>query len=61
MMVPRGSTDRSSERIRQTVGVRSEPENPIRRVWKLGERMLHLGIELEEDDERIRKTVGRSE
>ena len=48
-----------SEHIRKTVGSYSEPENPIQRVWRLRERMLHLGIEFEDDDERIRKIVGR--
>jgi hypothetical protein len=46
------------ERIRKVVGSRSEPENPIRRVWKLRERMLRLGIDFDDDDERIRKVVG---
>ena len=32
--------------------------NPIRRVWKLRERMLRLGIDFGNDDERIRKVVG---
>lgn len=50
-----------SERIRKIVGSRSESGNPVRRVWRLRERMLRLGIEFEDDDERIRKVVGRSE
>jgi len=49
------------ERIRKEVGSRSVSENPIRRVWQLRERLLHLGIEFEDDDERIRKLVGREE
>lgn len=53
--------DNDEEEIRKTVGSYSGPENPIRRVWRLRERMLHLGIEFEDDDERIRKVVGRSE
>jgi hypothetical protein len=59
MMNPKRSSDHSSEWIRKTVGSDSRAENPVRRIWKLRERMLHLGIEFEEEDERIRKTVGR--
>jgi len=61
MMKHRELSDQSSEKIRKTVGSDPRAENPIRRVWKLRERMLHLGIEFEDDDERIRKIVGRSE
>jgi len=60
-MRPERSSDHSNEKIRMTVGSNSERENPIRRVWRLRERMLHLGIEFKADDERIRKVVGRSE
>jgi hypothetical protein len=49
------------ERIRKTVGSRAETDNPIRRVWRLRERMLRLGIDFEDDDERIRKVVGGSD
>ncbi len=49
------------EDIRRIIGSYSESENPIRRVWQLRKRMLRLGIEFEDDDERIRKVVGRSE
>jgi len=59
MMKHKGSSDQSSEKIRKIVGSNSGAENPIRRVWHLRERMLHLGIEFEDDDERIRKVVGR--
>ena len=55
----RQPSDYGDEDIRRTVGSYSGPENPIRRVWRLRERMLHLGIEFEDDDERIRKIVGR--
>ena len=58
-MEHRESSDHSGEKIRKTVGGDSGAENPIRRVWKLRERMLHLGIEFEDDDERIRNVVGR--
>ncbi|PSQ74822.1 MAG: hypothetical protein BRD39_01155 [Bacteroidetes bacterium QH_9_64_21] len=60
-MKQRESSDHSSEKIRKTVGSDSGFENPVRRVWRLRERMLRLGIEFEDDDERIRKIVGRSE
>jgi hypothetical protein len=59
MMEHRESSDQSSEKIRKIVGSDSGDENPIRRVRQLRERMLHLGIEFEDGDERIRNVVGR--
>jgi hypothetical protein len=61
MAEPESASEREEERIRKTVGSRSDPENPIRRVWTLRERMLRLGIDFDDDDERIRKVVGGSE
>ena len=60
MGMSRQPSDYGEENIRRTVGSDSGSENPIRRVWRLRERMLHLEIEFEDDDERIRKVVGRS-
>ncbi|MFP4228738.1 MAG: hypothetical protein ACLFTE_07925 [Salinivenus sp.] len=61
MVTSRQPSDYGDEDIRRTVGTDSESENPIRRVWRLRERMLHLDIEFEDDGERIRKMVGREE
>jgi hypothetical protein len=50
------------EHIRKQVGREREDERPLRRIWKLRERMQRLGIDLEVNkNERIRKIVGRSE
>lgn len=46
------------ERIRKVVGMRPDTKNPVRRVWELRVRMLRLGIDFGNDDERIRKVVG---
>ena len=61
--MPESSAGSGDERIRKVVGsglACEDPirENPIRRVWKLRERMLRLGIDFGNDDERIRKVVG---
>lgn len=55
----RRSSDK--ERIRKVVGTHPDTENPVRRVWELRERMLRLGIDFGNDDERIRKVVGGSQ
>lgn len=50
------------EHIRKRVGREHEEKRPLQRVWELRERLRRLGIDLEEGkNERIRKTVGRSE
>jgi hypothetical protein len=53
------------DRIRKTVGSRpprdAEQADPIQRVYALWLRLKHLGITGHDDDERIRKVVGRSE
>lgn len=55
-----GSSD--EEDIRKVVGSgQDRSENPIRRAWRLRQRMLTLGIEFEDDDERIRRTVGSAQ
>ena len=52
---------RTTEDVRKTVGRdRNLYQRPLQRVWILRERMRRLGIEFENDDERIRKVVGRS-
>lgn len=51
----------NKENIRKTVG-RTRKKPPLQRLWELRERMRALGVDLKAGkDERIRKTVGRSE
>lgn len=55
-----GSSD--EENIRKVLGSgQDRSENPIRRAWRLRQRMLTLGIEFEDDDEWIRRTVGSAQ
>lgn len=48
--------------VRRVVGTPRDPEDAssvLDRMWDLRERMIALGIDFENDDERIRKVVGR--
>ena len=52
---------RTDKHVRKTVGRQTNPpDDLLQRVWILRDRMLRLGIEFENDDERIRKVVGES-
>ncbi len=51
----------NGKNIRKVVG-REREKRPLQRVWKLRQRFLKLGVDLEKGkNERIRKVVGRSE
>lgn len=47
------------ENIRKKVG-RKQEKRPLQRVWELRQRLMKLGVEFDNKDERIRKIVSRS-
>lgn len=52
---PAASSNR--ENIRKQVGQKEEA-SILDRVWNLRNRLIELGVDFEDDDEWIRKTVG---
>ncbi len=53
------SKTHSEKPIRKQVGrPREEEKSPAQQLWDLRQRMLDLGIDFGNDNERIRKVVG---
>jgi len=53
----------SNKPIRKQVGGEQEEDDqrsPAQQLWDLRQRMIDLGIDFGNDNERIRKVVGRS-
>lgn len=48
------------EHIRKVVGQKRETERPLQRMYVLWQRLVALGIDQPNKNERIRKVVGRS-
>ena len=51
-------SERSDQpKYRKKLVGKQEPDRPLQRVWELRERLIRLGVEFDDDDERIRKVV----